>query len=70
MATKVISVTPDIRVKNCMVLMTEHHIRHLPVFKDKDLFGVISIGDVDKDVIDEVNTKINMLEKYIAGSLS
>ncbi len=51
-----------------MVLMTENHIRHLPVLNDGVLLGVMSIGDVVNAVISEQTTAINELENYIAGN--
>lgn len=67
MVTRMISVTPENKVEECMKLMTEQHIRHLPVFENEKLIGVITIGDAVKDVIEEQKTTINHLEKYIAG---
>jgi CBS domain-containing protein len=67
MVTKLISVTPENGVEHCMNLMTEQRVRHLPVFENKKLVGIISIGDVVKGVIDEQKTTINDLEKYISG---
>ncbi len=51
-----------------MVLMTENHIRHLPVLNDGVLLGVMSIGDVVNAVISDQTTAINELENYIAGN--
>lgn len=50
----------------CMVMMTEHHIRHLPVVEDRKMVGMISLGDVVKDVIKEQKDKIKSLENYIS----
>jgi CBS domain-containing protein len=51
----------------CMTLMTDKHIRHLPVCKDGKLAGVISIGDVVKAIIDQQKVTIEDLENYIMG---
>jgi signal-transduction protein with cAMP-binding, CBS, and nucleotidyltransferase domain len=51
----------------CMALMTDKHIRHLPVCKDGKLAGIISIGDVVKAVIDQQKVTIENLENYIMG---
>jgi CBS domain-containing protein len=50
-----------------MALMTERHIRHLPVFEGDQLVGLISIGDIVKDMIEELEFMVNQLEKYITG---
>lgn len=68
MTTQVISVTPDQTIEACMRLMTEKHIRHLPVLEDGYLMGLISIGDVVKGIIDEQSSMINSLENYILGT--
>ena len=53
MTENVFYVTPDQNIEDCMVLMTDKHIRHLPVLDDNRLIGVISIGDVVKSVSGE-----------------
>ena len=67
MSAPVIIVGPQITVNECMVLMTERRIRHLPVVEDGALIGVISIGDCVKAVIDEQRHEIEDLRRYIAG---
>jgi CBS domain-containing protein len=67
MSAPVIVVGPQITVNECMVLMTEKRIRHLPVVDDGALVGVISIGDCVKAVIDEQRHEIEDLRRYIAG---
>jgi len=62
-----ITVTPDNSINDCMALMTDKHIRHLPVVEDGKLVGVISIGDVVKDLIEELQFMVTQLEKYITG---
>ena len=62
-----ITVTPDNSVNDCMALMTDKHIRHLPVVEDGRLLGVISIGDVVKDLIEELQFLVEQMEKYITG---
>ncbi len=54
-------------VNDCMMLMTEKRIRHLPVVENGELIGVISIGDCVKAVIDEQKHEIEDLRRYIAG---
>lgn len=67
MSTPVIHVTPGQTVNDCMMLMTDKRIRHLPVVQDGELIGVISIGDCVKAVIDEQAHEIEDLRRYIAG---
>jgi CBS domain-containing protein len=67
MTRDVITVTPADSLDHCMELMTDHHIRHLPVLENGVLGGVISIGDVMKGVIGEKEALIADLEKYITG---
>ena len=68
MTAKVIYVKIDTSVHDCMALMTEKRIRHLPVYNGEQLVGVISIGDVVNDIISEQEFVIEQLEKYITGS--
>jgi len=67
MTEKPICVSPDRTLDVCMSLMTENHIRHLPVTDHETLLGVISIGDVVKEIILEQQGTINDLENYITG---
>jgi len=54
-------------VEDCMTLMTDNRIRHLPVLDNNELAGVISIGDLVKTIIDEQKFTIKQLETYIAS---
>jgi CBS domain-containing protein len=67
MSAPVIHVGPQNTVNDCMQLMTDKRIRHLPVVEDGKLIGVISIGDCVKAVIDEQKHEIEDLRRYIAG---
>jgi CBS domain-containing protein len=66
MTTSVIAVEPGWTADQCMALMTEKHIRHLPVLENGRVVGVISIGDVVRAVVDEQKFTISSLERYIA----
>ena len=57
---------PDQDIEACLVVMTEHRIRHLPVMQEKRLIGMISMGDVVKEIIKEQRDKIAQLEHYIS----
>ena len=65
MSDKLVVVKPDTTINECMALMTDKRIRHLPVLENDQLIGLVSIGDVVKEVIDEQNFVIEQLETYI-----
>lgn len=67
MTPDVFSVKPEQTIEECMNLMTNKHIRHLPVMEKDRVIGVISIGDVVKAVISEQQHTIHDLEGYITG---
>ncbi|MGH8706976.1 MAG: CBS domain-containing protein [Burkholderiales bacterium] len=66
MTTEVLFVRPDQTSEECMALMTENRMRHLPVMDKGKLAGLVSIGDLVKDVISEQKFLIEQLEQYIA----
>ena len=68
MSSKVVCVTPQQSVEDCMALMTDKRIRHLPVIEGDRVLGIISVGDVVKAVITEQTFVISQLEHYITGS--
>ncbi|MCX7139596.1 MAG: CBS domain-containing protein [Proteobacteria bacterium] len=65
MTRQVLCVTPAQTNEECMALMTQKHIRHLPVIDKDRVLGVLSIGDLVKDVISEQQFIISQLEHYI-----
>jgi len=67
MTSQVMYVSPERTSEECMALMTENRFRHLPVLDKGKLVGLVSIGDLVKDVISEQKFLIQQLENYIAG---
>jgi CBS domain-containing protein len=67
MTADVLCVSPRQTTQECMALMTEHRVRHLPVLDNGKLIGLVSIGDLVKDIISEQQFIIEQLEHYIAG---
>jgi CBS domain-containing protein len=67
MTKEVYGVHHETTADQCMALMTDKHIRHLPVCKEGRLAGVVSIGDVVKAIITDQKVKIENLENYIMG---
>lgn len=67
MTTKVMCITPEQNVEDCMAIMIEKRIRHLPVLDNNELTGVISIGDVLKAIIADKSHEIDQLTTYIKG---
>lgn len=67
MTAPVIAVSPEHTLHECMVIMSEKHIRHLPVQKDGKLVGVVTIRDVVNHIINNQRNKIDELETYIRG---
>lgn len=68
MTSRLITVTPETSIDECMQLMTNKFIRHLPVTEYNNVIGIISIGDVVKYIIDEQKFIIENLEHYITGT--
>jgi len=67
MTSEVYYVRPDQNIEDCMALMTDKRVRHLPALENDQLVGVISIGDVVKALIAEHESTIRHLEDYITG---
>lgn len=67
MSSTIFYVEPSFSTEECMALMIDKRVRHLPVMDNEKLVGIISIGDVVKGVIDEKEFLISQLEHYIKG---
>jgi CBS domain-containing protein len=67
MTSPVIQVAPTASTEECMTLMTDRRLRHLPVVENGKLRGLISIGDLVKDIISEQSETIEQLQHYISG---
>jgi CBS domain-containing protein len=67
MTADIVRIGPDRDIENCMELMTDKRVRHLPVFENDRLIGIISIGDIVKAIIEHKEEIIEQLENYIKG---
>jgi CBS domain-containing protein len=67
MSSEVITTGPDNRIEECMAIMTERRIRHLPVLDGDEVLGIISLGDLVKYIIAEQQFVIEQMERYING---
>jgi CBS domain-containing protein len=68
MTESVITIGADTTIEACMALMTERHIRHLPVIENRRPVGVVSIGDVGRAMIENQGFVISQLERYICSA--
>ena len=69
MEKKILTVKPDTSIEDCMAIMTDKRVRHLPVVESLELKGIISIGDVVNAMIKEQGIKIKDLEIYITVTM-
>lgn len=67
MSRRLVTATPEQTVKECMELMTDRRLRHLPVVADGKVVGLISIGDLVQAIISDQQQEIEQLESYISG---
>jgi CBS domain-containing protein len=67
MTSQVAVISPEQSVEECMAIMTDKRVRHLPVMKDDKLVGIISIGDLVKAIIEEQQFVIDQLVRYISS---
>lgn len=68
LSPNVVTVDPQESVEECMRLMTEHRIRHLPVLQNGEMVGIVSIGDLVNYIISAQDAVIAQMESYIGGS--
>ncbi len=68
MTDNVVTVGPENTIEEAMAIMTDKHIRHLPVLEGDNIVGVVSIGDLVKAIIADQEFTINQLENYISGA--
>lgn len=69
MDDRVLVVHPEQDIEECMALMTERRVRHLPVIDDGQIVGIISIGDLVKAIIEDQRFTIEQLVRYISGEV-
>jgi predicted transcriptional regulator len=67
MSAPVITIHPDTSMQQCMELMTQHRIRHLPVVEDGWVLGMVSIGDVVREIIVQQSDALDELHRYVTG---
>ena len=70
LSRKVVTATPNYSVEECMRLMTENRVRHLPVLQNGEVIGIVSIGDLVNWIISAQDATIAQMEQYITGGLS
>jgi CBS domain-containing protein len=68
MTSRVLYVSPDQTIQECLALMTEKRIRHLPVIEGDRVIGIVTIGDVGRAIIADQQFMLDQLEHYITGS--
>ncbi|MGH7950801.1 MAG: CBS domain-containing protein [Limisphaerales bacterium] len=70
LSSEIVTVTPDDSIEECMRLMTENRVRHLPVLRNEEVVGIVSIGDLVNWIISAQDATIAQMEQYIAGSVA
>ena len=69
MTREVVYITPENSLDECMALMSAKHIRHLPIISNGKLLGLLTLGDVVKQILSNQEFKIQEMEKYITGMM-
>ena len=69
-AAETVTIAPDDTVEDCMKLMTEKRVRHLPIVADGKVTGIVSIGDLVNWIISTQSATIEQMERYIAGGVA
>ena len=69
MTSEIICISPDQVPEGCLALMTDKHVRHMPVLENDQLVGIVSIGDLVKSIISDQKLRIDQLEHYVRGTL-
>ena len=67
MTDQIVIATVDRTCEECMTIMLNHRVRHLPVYDGKELVGIISIGDIMRRLANDRTTEVEYLQEYIAG---
>lgn len=67
MSQPVVTVSPDVNLKDCMKLMSEYQIRHLPVLEGEQVVGMVTVGDVLRSVLELQSQTIDELNRYVSG---
>jgi len=67
MTREVLYVGPESTIEDCMALMTAKSVRHLPILENKQLIGIVTLGDVVKQIISQQEFTIEQLENYVSG---
>jgi CBS domain-containing protein len=70
LSRKVVTATPNDSIEDCMRIMTESRVRHLPVLQGEQVIGIISIGDLVNWIISTQDATIAQMEQYIAGGVA
>ncbi len=65
--SRMFTIRPDAPVEESMVIMTQKHVRHLPVYDGSQFHGIVSIGDIVKTIIEDKDAMIEQLHNYISG---